>query len=146
MKIKTKLINHLMLNGKKETGEKNLLKSIKELQKNSSKKSNKIFQLALIYSTPVFKLHRIKNKKRRKNQAGKFKEIPSFIKNKNARISLAIKFILFTTTKKKEAFYKKFNKEILLNAKNKGASIQMKNDLQKNVLTKKRYFLYYRWN
>ena len=145
MKIKNKLINHFILNGKKETGEKNLLKSIKELQKNSTKKSNSIFQLALIYSTPIFKLHRIK-KRKKKNTTEKFREIPGFIKNKNARTSLAIKFIILNIKKKNESFYKKFNKEILLNAKNKGVSIEIKNDLQKSVLTKKRYFLYYRWN
>jgi len=146
MKIENKLINHLMLSGKKETGEKNLLKSIKELQKNSRKKSNGIFQLAFIYSTPIFKLHRIKNKNRKKNKSNKFREIPGFIKNKEARISLAIKFILFNTKKRGESFYKKFKKEVLLNAKNKGNSIETKNELQKSVLTKKHFFLYYRWN
>lgn len=146
MKIKTKLINHLMLNGKKETGEKNLLKSIKELQKNSSKKSHGVVQLALIYSTPVFKLHRIKNKNRKKNKSNRFREIPGFIKNKEARTSRAIKFILLNTQKKGESFFKKFNKEIFKNVKNKGNSIETKNELQKNVLTKKHFFLYYRWN
>lgn len=144
MQIKTKLINHLMLNGKKETGEKNLLKSIKELQKNSNKRSNGIVQLALIHSTPVFKLHRIKNKNRKKNN--KFREIPGFIKNKEARTSRAIKFILLNTKKKGESFVKKFNKEIFKNAQIKGISIETKNELQKSVLTKKHFFLYYRWN
>ena len=146
MKIKTKLINHLMGNGKKETGEKNLLKSVKELQKNSFKKFNGILKLALIYSTPIFKLHKIKIKKRKKNRTKKFREIPGFIKNKTARTSLAIKFILINTKKKGTSFPKKFYKEILLNAKNKGTSIQTKNDLQKNVIAKKHFFIYYRWN
>lgn len=144
MQIKTKLVNHLMLNGKKETGEKNLLKSVKELQKSSSKKSSRVFQLAVLYSTPIFKLHKIRNKKRKK--ANKFKEIPGFIKNKQARTSLAIKFILLNTKRKGEHFFKKFNKEILLNAKNQGVSIEAKNELQKNILTKKHFFKYYRWN
>ena len=59
MEIKNKLLNHLTLSGKKETGEKNLIKSVKKLQKNSFKNSKKIFQLALINSTPIFKLHKI---------------------------------------------------------------------------------------
>jgi ribosomal protein S7 len=146
MRIKTKLINHLTLNGKKEVGEKNLLKSIKELQKSSIKKSDTIFQLALINSTPIFKLHRIRNKKIKKNKTNKFREIPGFIKNKNTRTSLAIKFILLNAKHKGEPFYKNFYKEILLNAAHKGTSIQTKNDLQKNVITKKHYFRYYRWN
>ena len=147
MKIKNKLINHLLLNGKKETGEKNLLKSLKELQKNSNKNSNNIFQLALIHSTPIFKLHKITNKHKKK-KSEKFKEIPGLVKNKNIRTSLAIKFILINAKKKEGSlnFPKKFNKEILSNAENQGFSIQIKNNLQKDVLKKKRYFLYYKWN
>lgn len=146
MKIETKLINHITVHGKKETGEKNLLKSIKEMQRNSKKKSTGVFQLALIYSTPIFKLHRIKNKNRKKNKNNKFREIPGFIKNKNARTSLAIKLILESTKKKKHFFYKNFNKEILTSAQNKSVSIETKNELQKNVLTKKHFFKYYRWS
>lgn len=146
MKIQTKLINHITLNGKKETGEKNLRKSLKELQKKLKKKPQGIFQFALIYATPIFKLHRIKNKNARKNKKNKFREIPGFIKNQEARTSLAIKFILTNTRKKGEAFYTKLNKEILLTAKNEGKSIENKNQLQKTILTKKHFFRYYRWN
>lgn len=146
MKIETKLINHITISGKKETGEKNLLKSVKEMQKSSTKKSNGILQLALIYSTPIFKLHKIKNKNRKKNKSNKFREIPGFIKNKDARTSLAIKLILSNTKEKRNSFYKNFNKEILSNAQNKGSSIEIKNELQKSVLTKKHFFRYYRWS
>ena len=83
MKIKNKLVNHITLSGKKETSEKNLLKSFKELQKNSFKKLNNIIQLALIYTMPLFKLHVIKNKKRKKSKKKKNREIPGFIKSKN---------------------------------------------------------------
>jgi ribosomal protein S7 len=146
MEIKNKLLNHLTLSGKKETGEKNLIKSIKKIQKNSLKSSEKIFQLALIYSTPIFKLHKIKNKKKKK-RASKFKEIPGFIHNKNSRTSMAIKFILNTTKKNSlsQSFYLKLNSEILDCAKNKSIAVEAKNNLQKDILTKKRYFLYYRW-
>jgi ribosomal protein S7 len=146
MKIKTKLINLLTLSGKKEVGEKNVLKSIKELQKTSNKKYSEILHLALIYSTPIFKLHKIKNKKIKKNRNKKFKEIPGFIKNKNSRISLAVKFILCSIANKNETFYKKFNKEIILNATQKGNTLQIKNELQKSILTKKHFFRYYRWS
>lgn len=146
MRIKTKLINLLTVNGKKEVGEKNLIKSVKELQKNSAKKYSEVFNLALVYSTPIFKLHKIRNKKIKKNKNKKFKEIPGFIKNKNSRISLAIKFILFSIKNKDETFYKKFNKEIILNATQNGNTLQFKNDLQKNILAKKHYFRYYRWS
>lgn len=146
MEIKNKLLNHLTLNGKKETGEKNLIKSIKKIQKNSLKSSEKIFQLALIYSTPIFKLHKIKNKKKKK-RASRFKEIPGFINNKSSRTSMAIKFIVNSIKKNNlsQSFYLKLNAEILDCAKNKSISVEVKKNLQKDILTKKRYFLYYRW-
>ena len=143
--IKNKLLNILTVSGKKEIGEKILVKSIKKIQKTSIKSSKKIYQLALIYSTPIFKLHKIKNKKRKK-KALKFKEIPGFIHNKKARTALAIKYILSNTSKQNSInFYSKLNMEILDCAKNKSHTIDTKNNLQKDILSKKRYFLYYRW-
>ena len=143
IKIKNKIINHLMLNGEKKTGEKILLKSLKELQKYSKKQSKKLIELALIFSTPIFKVHKITNKKRKKKN---IKEIPTIITTKRARISLAIKFILKTLkNQKSNYFYTEFNKEILLSIKNEGSAIQMKNEVQKQVLLKKHFFSYYRW-
>ena len=142
-KIKNKIINHLMLNGKKKTGEKILLKSFKELQKSSKKRSKKLIELAIIFSTPIFKIHKITNKKRKKK---KIREIPTLITAKKARISLAIKFILNTLkSKQSNGFYTEFKKEILLNVKNEGAAIQIKNEVQKQVVLKKHFFSYYRW-
>ena len=143
MKIKNKLINQITINGKKEISEKILIKSLKELQKNSTKKYKNIIQLVLIHTKPIFKLHIIKNKKRKKKRV---KEIPGFIKNKSSRISLSMKFILQNIKKGNNTFYKKLWKEILLDAKNQGNSIQTKMELQKEILTKKHYFRYYRWN
>ena len=143
IKIKNKIINHLMLDGVKETSEKILLKSFKELQKSSKKQSKKLIELAIIFATPIFKVHKITNKKRKKKN---IKEIPTIIATKRAKISLAIKFILTTLkNKKSNYFYKEFNKEILLNVKNEGSAIQIKNEVQKQVLLKKHFFSYYRW-
>jgi ribosomal protein S7 len=146
MRIKTKLINLVTLKGKKAVGEKNLIKSIKEIQKASNKKFIEILNLALIYSTPIFKLHKIKNKKIKKNRNKKFKEIPGFLKNKNSRISLGIKYILLSLHNKNEAFYQKFSKELLLNAAQDATSIQLKTEIQKNIQNKKHLFRYYRWS
>lgn len=142
IKVKNKIINHLMLNGEKKTSEKILLKSFKELQKSSKKRSKKLIELAITFATPLFKIHKITDKNRKK----KIKEIPTIITAKRARISLAIKFILNTLkNRKSNYFYTEFNKEILLNVKNDGAAIQTKNDIQKQVLLKKHFFSYYRW-
>jgi len=134
-----------MTNGKKKTSEKILLKSFKELQKNSPKQSEKLIQIAVIHSTPTFKLHKISNKKQKKRNK-KVREIPAFISKTVARTSLAIKFILYNIKKKKSNnFYTKLKQEILLTAQLKGTVIEMKNELQKQTLLKKHFFTYYRW-
>jgi len=166
MQIRNKLINHIMINGKKKTSEKILLKSFKEIQKNSKKQSEDLIKLAIIHSTPIFKLHRIinKNRKKKKNKKNqtfiiklqkiknknkkkkKVKEIPAFITKTISRTSLAIKFILSSIkNKKSNNLYIKLKQEILTAAQSKGPSIELKNNLQKQILLKKRFFTYYRW-
>lgn len=66
--IKNKIINHLTINGKKNKGEKILLKAFKELQESSNKQSKELIKFAIILSTPIFKLHKISQKKRKKKK------------------------------------------------------------------------------
>ena len=141
--IKNKIINHLIFHGKKETSRKILLKSIKELQKKSKKQSKKIINLFIILAIPIFKIRKIVKKKKKK----KIIEIPSLINLKKAKFSLAIKFILFTLNiLKTNYFYEKLCKEILYSIYNKGSSVQLKNNIQKQALTKKHFLRYYKWN
>lgn len=142
MMIKKKLINHLTLNGSKIKGEKIFKESIKKIQKESTKSLKKVVQLSIINSTPIFKLHRISNKKRKKK---KIKEIPSFIKNLNYRVSLSIKLILTSLKIKTKKISTKIKNEILQDLKSDKLSIQKKNELQKKASLNKRYFRYYRW-
>lgn len=144
--IKSKLINHIMINGKKSNSEKILIKSVKELQKYSKKQSKRIIQLAIINATPIFKLHKIKNKKQKKRKKKSIREIPVFIANTSARTSLALKFLLATISKKKSMkFNTKLRLELLLAAKSQGSSVEFKNELQKQVLLKQHFFNKYRW-
>jgi len=142
--IKDKITNHLTLNGNKRTSEKVLIKSIKKTQKESKKSVKKLIQLAIINTTPVFKVHKISNKKRKKKK-NKVREIPTFISNSNARISLAIKLILLSLRKKKRNSSTIIKNEIMQNSKNEGTSVQKKDELQKKALLHKRYLSYYRW-
>jgi ribosomal protein S7 len=136
---KIKILNLLIFNGKKKKSEHILLKVLKNIQKLSNKQSKKIMKLALIFSTPFFKIHKIINKKRKY-----IKQIPTIIINEKARISLAIKFIL------KNIYDKKFNnfhvnlyKNLFLIAKNQGLITQKKNEFQKQVLLLKKHFLFF---
>jgi ribosomal protein S7 len=74
---KNKIIANIMNNGSKKTSESILFKSFKKLQKSSKKQSKKVFQLAIINSTPIFKLHKIENKKQRKKKSKSTRD-PSF--------------------------------------------------------------------
>jgi ribosomal protein S7 len=143
--IKNKLINRMMLNGGKTTSEKILLQSLKDLQKFSKKQSKELVKLALVQSTPIFKLHRISNKKLKKRNR-RIKEIPAFVSKVSARISLAIKFILASIEKKKSNnFYLKLKENLLATAQSKGNAVKLKNDLQKQSVLNKRFLKYYRW-
>jgi ribosomal protein S7 len=103
-----------------------------------------LVQLAIMYSLPIFKLHKMTQKKKRRKTV---KEIPAFILNEKARVSLAIKFIIASVKKKTAGnFYVKLKQEILLNSQNKGGATDVKNELQKQVLVKKRLFRFYRWH
>lgn len=143
--VKKKLENHLMKNGKKGICEKLVLKSLKNLQKKSYKQTKHIVKLSLIKTTPIFKLQKIENKKRRKKNR-QIKEIPFFILNSNNRISLAIKFILKSIQKKKtKKIFNLLENEILANAKTKGNASKIKDTLQNKVLLNKRFFYFYKW-
>lgn len=144
--IKNKFTNHIMINGKKQSSEKILLNSCKNIQKFSKKQSKKILQLCLIYSTPIFKLHKSSNKKIKKRNR-KIRITPTFISNNLIRISLGIKFILLNIKKKKinQSFFQKLYQEILLITKTKGILLENKNEAQKQTLLNKKYFKYYRW-
>ena len=141
---KNKIINHLTARGKKHTSEKIFLKTLKKLQKDSKKQSSKIFKLAIVMASPTFKLHTLKQKKRKKKKG---KEIPAFISKTKIRISLAIKNILLITQKKKKRVtYLNLREEVLATAQKKSETIERKNTTQEQILTKKHLLRYYRWN
>ena len=142
-KIKSKLINHLLKNGNKKTCENILLKSLKNIQKNSFKSYKKIIKTAIINSASIFRIIKLKQKKRKKKSV---KEIPTYIFNNFERVSWSLKTILKYSKKQNEnSFYNKLKQEILINSKNKGNSVDKKIDQHKQILTKKRLFLYFRW-
>jgi ribosomal protein S7 len=136
-----------MFNGKKQTSEKILLKSFKKCQQSSKKQTKKIFQLALIYSAPLFKLHEISHKKLKKRKKSKIRIIPAFMSKPFTRISLGIKYILTNISKQKagQSFFNKLSKEIFLINTTKGNNLEIKKEIQKKTLLNKKRFKYYRW-
>jgi len=142
--LKNKIINVLMKNGKKHTGEKILLKSSKLLQKSSSKNFQNLFQLAIINTTSAFKLNEQVMKKGKRKST---KITPSFIVKDSLRIMTALKFIKTTVRKNKSStnFHKNLVKEVLASSSLKSQSIEQKTKLQTQILLNKRYLSKFKW-
>ena len=142
-KLKEKLLNHIFHSGKKKTSEKILTKNFKSLQKSYKKPHNEIVKLAVISSTPVFRIIKLKNKRRKKKST---KEIPAFLSAYVFRTSWSLKYLTKTLNKKpSNIFYKQLKNETVLNAKHQGEAVKFKNELQNQVLKNKKYFKYYKW-
>ena len=145
LEIKNKFINHLIIDGKKNKSEKILSKTIKALQIISKKSSKKLVQLALVSSTPIFKLNTITQKKRKKKKQ-KPRVIPAFISSKISRISFAIRFIIIIAQKKNQSLLKNLSTEILISSQNQSNAIERKKETQKQALLNRHLFKYYRWH
>ena len=144
-KLKNKFLNFLLKNGNKKTCESVLLKCFKNLQKSSNKCYKRIFKLALINSTPVFRIIVLKNKKIRKKNR-KSKEVPKLITKNFERISWSMKYVLnFTKQPFPTRLRVKLGQEIILNAQNKGSATKKIPYHQKQSVSNKRLLLHFRW-
>lgn len=142
-KIKKKLLKHIMKNGKKPISEKILTKSLKSIQKSQNKSHNEILKLTILNTTPMFRIIKLKNKRRRKKS---IKEIPAFLSDYSFRTSWGLKHLTkILTLKTSNVFSNQLKHEILASAKNEGSAITFKTELQNKTLEKKKYFRNYRW-
>jgi ribosomal protein S7 len=141
MKLKTikhKITNRLLINGKKQISEKIFQKSLKLIQKNQKKKSfSNIIKIALINSAPSLYLKQIKRKPTTQI------EFPFLLTN-DLKIFYSSKFIVNSSKKKNNFFYKNFSLELLNSAQNIGESVKKKKELHKLSFQKKKY-TNYRW-
>ena len=143
-KLKKKILNHILKDGKKKTSEKILSKSFKSIQKLHKKSHSDIIRLSIINSTPAFRVIKLKNNRRRKKKSTK--EIPAFLSTYLFRSSWALKYLIQASRKKtSDVFHSQLANETLLNAKHEGNAVKLKNDIQNQALQKKKYFRHYRW-
>ena len=141
-----KLVNHLTANGKKLKGEKIVMQTLKTLQKTLKKPATRLILLALTRGTPVFKINTSTQKKRKKKKQIK-KIFPAFISNKKTRASFAVKFIVKAALKEKgQPFFQKLLSEIYTASQARGPAIDSKKETQKQALSNRRLFRYYRWH
>ena len=142
--LKNKIVNTLMKNGKKTTGEKILLKSLKSLQKSTNKNFKILLHSAITNSASAFKVNEQAVKKGKRKAT---KNIPSFIIDDSLRITTALKLLTKTSSKNKSSdfLYKKLVAEILSSSALKSQSVDQKNEIQKQILLNKRYLAKFRW-
>ena len=137
MKLKSKIYNNLMLNGKKVKIEKIFQKSIKIFQKKNKKNHKDVFKKSIVKATPIVRLCEIKNKRRRK----KNKRIFPYVINKRIRVSLGIKSIIKHTQK---PIYLNFHEEVTNQLKNDNENISNQIENHKIALKLKKSS-FFRW-
>jgi ribosomal protein S7 len=138
-KLKRKTINHILKSGKKQVSEKILKNSVKLVQKSQKKSHNEILKLAIFSSMPTFRIIKLKRRK-------SLLEIPAYLSSYKYRASWGLKYLAKTLTSNPDyIFYKQFKNEILSNANSITETAKPKDEIQKNVLKKKKYFKHYRW-
>ena len=144
LSIKTRIYNASLISGNKKTVEKNLLKSLKKIQKMTNKDHTQILKLAIKNLTPTLKMdkQKMKRRKRKANQ-----EIPTFIRNNFLRVNLALKYITQNSNNRAESNQvgTKLADEIISSANFNSSSIDKKTELQNKVLLQKTLFFKYRW-
>ena len=142
LNLKSKLVNTIMRSGNKGTGEKMIIKSIKLLQKSTNKKHVNLIKLAIINSTPTF---RVTQQAKKRGKRKSIVEVPTFINSDILRVTNSLKLITTNSKRRGNSFYKNMSNEILEASSFKGKSIEKKTELQKSVLINKKILFKFRW-
>lgn len=139
-----KIINFIMVKGKKMCAENIIKKSFKLLIKNNKKQFKKIVYLSVNYCLPTFKF-KIKKVFFKRQKLIQFK--PSLINTTHYRVFFSLKLICDNVKKnfKKKTFIKNFKNELisilLLNSES-----WIKNNVnQKEILNNQNVLTFYRW-
>jgi len=136
--LSDKIINCLMLCGKKNLAEKIFYKIFKLLQKVSLKNSKIVLKFSLLNVSPIISVFKKKNKKRI------VREIP-FLLKPTLRIILAIKNIINMVKKQSyNIFSEHFKNEIIFILKKNSEILIKKNELHTYAL-KNKAFAHFRW-
>lgn len=131
-----KFVNHLMLSGKKEKAEKIFLTSLHSIQQVEKEKPLIIFLKALENSKPAVEIRSVR-------RGGATYQIPVPLREKRG-ISLAIKWLIQASRKKKASFSENLSSAFVEASKNLGESVKKKESIHLIAL-KNRSFTHFRW-
>jgi small subunit ribosomal protein S7 len=137
MNIQDKMVNTLMLSGKKLQAEKILFTCFQVLEKVYKKEGETTLEQAITNTIPAFEIRTIRI-------AGRTQQIPFPIK-KDKQYSLALKWIVMgSKTNNKRSFPEKLAFEIHEASIGNGHAVKKRNEVHKNAESN-RAFAHFRW-
>ena len=143
--FKKTLTNHITKKGQKDTIEKILTKSFKQIQKQQKKNVTNIIKISVFSFIPTFRMIQLTNKRRRKKSV---QQIPAFLSNNKSRSSWGLKNLTNLSTQEitKTNLLSKLKNRFLLNTlQSEDKNIKLDNNQQSEISKKKKYLKYYRW-
>jgi small subunit ribosomal protein S7 len=135
--VLTKLMNALMMDGKKFIAEKIVYEAFDEIEQKSSQDPIKVFQEALSNVKPQVEV-------RSRRVGGATYQVPVEVRNDRAQ-ALAIRWIIETSRKRAEnTMTGRLSAELLDAAENRGAAVKKREDTHRMAEANKA-FAHYRW-
>lgn len=131
-----KVINHLMISGKKEKAEKIFLDSLNFIKLKEKKQPILVLFYALYNCKPIIEIRSVR-------RGGASYQIPVPLKEKRS-ISLGIKTLLETAKKKGGSLSYNLAQTIIDASKNSGDSVKKRESIHTTAL-KNRSFTHFRW-
>jgi small subunit ribosomal protein S7 len=131
-----KFVNHLMISGKKTKAENLFDKSLLYIKEKEKKNPIFVFYDALEHSKPCVEVRSVR-------RGGATYQIPVPLKEKRG-ISLAMKWILQATRKKKGSFERNLSNVLIEASKNQGESVKKKESIHLIAL-RNRSLTHFRW-
>ena len=135
--VLTKLMNGLMLDGKKSIAEKIVYGAFDEIEQKSKQDPIKVFQEALNNVKPQIEV-------RSRRVGGATYQVPMEVRNERAQ-ALAIRWIIETSRNRAEnSMTGRLSAELLDAAENRGAAVKKREDTHRMAEANKA-FAHYRW-
>ena len=135
--VLTKLMNGLMLDGKKSIAEKIVYGAFDEIERKSKQDPIKVFQEALDNVKPQIEV-------RSRRVGGATYQVPMEVRNERAQ-ALAIRWIIETSRNRAEnSMTGRLSAELLDAAENRGAAVKKREDTHRMAEANKA-FAHYRW-
>ena len=136
-KVVTKLVNNIMLDGKKGVAQKIVYGAFAKVEEKSGKPALEVFEEAMNNIMPVLEV-------KARRIGGATYQVPMEVNSRRAT-TLAIRWMVdFARSRKENTMKERLAGEIMDAAENTGASIKKREDLYK-MAESNRAFSHYRW-